>query len=64
MESEFSVLENVELPLLIAGVNKKDREIKAKEYITKPGLESKIYEKVKNLSGGQKQRVAIARASL
>lgn len=62
LESEFSVLENVELPLLIAGVNKKDREIKAKEYITKLGLESKIYEKVKNLSGGQKQRVAIARA--
>lgn len=62
LEPEFSVLENVELPLLIAGVNKKDREIKAKEYITKLGLESKIYEKVKNLSGGQKQRVAIARA--
>lgn len=62
LEPEFSVLENVELPLLIAGVNKKDREIKAKEYIIKLGLESKIYEKVKNLSGGQKQRVAIARA--
>lgn len=62
LEPEFSVLENVALPLLIAGVNKKDREQKAKEFIIKLGLESKINEKAKNLSGGQKQRVAIARA--
>lgn len=62
LEPEFSVLENVAMPLLIAGVNKKTREDKAKEYIEKLGLNTKTNEKVKNLSGGQKQRVAIARA--
>lgn len=62
LEPDFTVLENVAMPLLIAGADKKTRENKAKDYIEKLGLKSKTNEKVKNLSGGQKQRVAIARA--
>ncbi len=62
LEPEFSVIENVALPLLIAGEKKEDREEKAKIMINKLGLFDKTSEKVKNLSGGQKQRVAIARA--
>ena len=62
LEPEFSVIENVALPLLIAGEKKADREEKAKIMINKLGLFDKTSEKVKNLSGGQKQRVAIARA--
>lgn len=62
LEPDFTVLENVAMPLLIAGADKKTRENKAVEYIEKLGLGAKTKEKVKNLSGGQKQRVAIARA--
>lgn len=62
LEPDFTVLENVAMPLLIAGANKKTRENKARDYIEKLGLGAKTNEKVKNLSGGQKQRVAIARA--
>ncbi len=62
VEPEFSVLDNVGLPLLIANVDKAERDQRAKECIIQLGLQDKINEKVKNLSGGQKQRVAIARA--
>lgn len=62
VEPEFSVLDNVAIPLLIANVDKQEREQRATECIVQLGLEDKIKEKVKNLSGGQKQRVAIARA--
>lgn len=62
LESNFTVLDNVAMPLLIKGDGKKDREGKAKEIIVKLGLSDKTNELVKNLSGGQRQRVAIARA--
>ncbi len=57
-----TVLENVELPLIIQGVSKKEREERAIEIIKRVDLEDKIKERAINLSGGQKQRVAIARA--
>ena len=57
-----SVLENVTLPLLYAGVRKKDRLVRAKEMLTRVGLEDRVNFKPTQLSGGQKQRVAIARA--
>lgn len=57
-----SVLENVALPLLYAGVRKKDRLVRAKEMLTRVGLEERVNFKPTQLSGGQKQRVAIVRA--
>lgn len=60
--SKLTALENVELPLIYAGVGKKEREEKAKEVLRKVGLEDRMHHKPNELSGGQKQRVAIARA--
>lgn len=62
LEPTFTVLENVAMPLTIAGVDRIEREIKAKEILIKLGLEDKIYKKASDLSSGQKQRVCIARA--
>jgi putative ABC transport system ATP-binding protein len=58
----YSVLENVMLPLIYAGINKNDRILKAKKVIESVGLTDRIKHKPNELSGGQRQRVAIARA--
>lgn len=58
----ISVLENVILPSIYSGMNKSEREARAKELLIKVGLETQIYKKPNQLSGGQQQRVAIARA--
>lgn len=60
--SKLTALENVELPLIYAGIGKKEREEKAKEVLKKVGLENRIHHKPNELSGEQRQRVAIARA--
>lgn len=60
--SKLTALENVELPLIYAGIGKKAREEKAKKVLKKVGLEDRMHHKPNELSGGQKQRVAIARA--
>ena len=57
-----SALENVALPMLYAGVRKKERIARAKEALIQVGLGERIHFKPTQLSGGQKQRVAIARA--
>lgn len=62
LEPTFTVLENVCMPLTIAGVNRTDREKKAREALIRLGLGDKIEKKANELSGGQKQRVSIARA--
>lgn len=62
LEPTFTVLENVAMPLTIAGVSKVEREEKARKIITELGLADKIDKKANELSGGQKQRVSIARA--
>lgn len=59
---EFTVFENVEIPMLIAGVGKEERVRKVREVLEYIGLLSKIDVRTKYLSGGEKQRVAIARA--
>lgn len=58
----LNALKNVELPMIYAGVSKKEREIRAKEALNKVGLSERMYHMPNELSGGQKQRVAIARA--
>lgn len=59
---DLTVFENVELPLLLAGVPKRARGDRVMEILEYMGLKDKHAKRVKNLSGGEKQRVAIARA--
>lgn len=58
----LSALENVELPLIYYGLNKKARRERAEEVLTQVGLKERMSHKPNELSGGQRQRVAIARA--
>ena len=60
--SEFSALENVYLPALIAGTSKKKAEKDATELLKALKLENRIDHKPNELSGGEQQRVAVARA--
>jgi len=55
-------LENVELPLVYAGLAKKQRQEKAKAMLERVGLGERAHHHPAQLSGGQQQRVAIARA--
>ncbi|MEM8558441.1 MAG: ABC transporter ATP-binding protein [Bacteroidota bacterium] len=55
-------LQNVELPLIYAGVSKRERRERAAEVLTDVGLGDRIEHKPNELSGGQRQRVAVARA--
>jgi putative ABC transport system ATP-binding protein len=57
-----TALHNVELPLVYAGVSRKDRLERAKQAIEKVELTARMNHKPNELSGGQRQRVAIARA--
>lgn len=58
----LSAAENVALPLIYAGVSKKERLNRALEALDKVGLADRSHHKSNELSGGQIQRVAIARA--
>ena len=59
---EFTALENVCIPGYIARRESKEVEEKAKELLTKLGLQDRFHHKPNELSGGEKQRVAVARA--
>ena len=59
---KIDILKNVELPMLYAGVGKKERRKRATEALEKVGLGDRIDHKPNEISGGQKQRVAIARS--
>ena len=58
----YSLLENVETPLMYAGVRPKARRARALEMLAKVRLEDKAHSLPTQISGGQKQRVAVARA--
>ena len=58
----LSAAENVALPLVYAGIGRKERTEKAMEVLAKVGLADRSHHKPNELSGGQIQRVAIARA--
>lgn len=59
---KLTAIDNVELPMMYAGVPKQEREKKAKWALDRVGLSNRIHHKPNEMSGGQKQRVAIARA--
>ncbi|MBP5633788.1 ABC transporter ATP-binding protein [Candidatus Saccharibacteria bacterium] len=62
MNANDSVLNNVILPLKIAGISRRERKRRAMEALKIVELDDKYKNKAKDLSGGQKQRVCIARA--
>lgn len=62
LNANATVLENVILPLKIAGIGVKERNRRGLEVLNQMEIEDKAQNKANNLSGGQKQRVVIARA--
>lgn len=59
---KLNALENVELPMVYAGINPTIRKKRAIEALEKVGLSGRLKHKPNEMSGGQRQRVAIARA--
>jgi lipoprotein-releasing system ATP-binding protein len=59
---EFTAIENVIIPAMIAGRSRKEALVQAEELLTDMGLAERLHHKPSELSGGEQQRVAIARA--
>ena len=59
---EFTAVENVMMPMLIAGAKRSEAEVRAKELLDLVGMSHRATHKPEALSGGEQQRVAIARA--
>ena len=62
MLKRMDAMQNVELPLIYAGVRPRERARRAEEMLVKVGLQDRLHHLPNQLSGGQQQRVAIARA--
>jgi lipoprotein-releasing system ATP-binding protein len=60
--SEFSAIENICMPLWIAGDSEKIAAEKSSVLLEKVGLQNRMHHRVSELSGGERQRIAIARA--
>jgi putative ABC transport system ATP-binding protein len=58
----MTAVENVELPMIYAGIDPKERKLRAEEQLVRVGLGERLTHRPTQLSGGQQQRVAIARA--
>ncbi|MBR1628020.1 MAG: ABC transporter ATP-binding protein [Lachnospiraceae bacterium] len=58
----MTAIKNVMLPLMYAGVEKEQREARAREALGRVGLSDRLHFRPNQLSGGQRQRVAVARA--
>ena len=61
---EFTTLENVMMPVMIARMDEKEAEQRARKLLTELGMAERITHKPNQLSGGEKQRVAAARAMM
>ena len=59
---KLNLMENVEVPLVYAGISRADRHIRDREVLEQVGLGDKLKNRPNQLSGGQQQRVSIARA--
>ena len=59
---KLSLMENVELPLIYAGLSRKEQQARARTALQQVGLGDKLNNKPSQLSGGQQQRASIARA--
>ena len=59
---EFSALENVSMPGMIAGRSRADAQARARDLLTELGLAERVNHQPAQMSGGEQQRVAIARA--
>ena len=59
---KLNLMENVEVPLVYAGIGRAERHARAKEVLEQVGLGDKLRNRPNQLSGGQQQRVSIARA--
>jgi len=62
LQPALTALENVEVPLILAGMKRRERVQRAKECLESVGLQERMNHRPAELSGGQRQRVSIARA--
>ncbi len=60
----YTALENVVMPLIVAGVAANTRKERAKRLLKAVGLDKRMFQRVDSLSGGERQRVSIARAMI
>jgi putative ABC transport system ATP-binding protein len=60
----LTAAENVEMPMILAGIDSRERKQRVQEALVSVGLQDRIHHKPNQLSGGQLQRVAIARAMI